>query len=112
MQQYGMAQDYTVQLAGPFGSVGASGKITRITLPASAWKNAVSPFFQTVEVAGISESGRIDLQPDKEQTAKLCSAGTALQVENNGGVATAYAIGTKPDYDLTLQVTLMEVVSA
>ena len=110
--EYGTGTGFTVQMEGPFGSVGSSGKITQITLPAENWKNAESPFFQTVEVAGISESSKIDIQPNKEQVAQFCVDGTMLHIENDGGIATAYAIGTKPGEDLKLQVTLTEVVSA
>ena len=110
--EYGTGTGFTVRMEGPFGSVGSSGKITQITLPAANWKNAESPFFQTVEVAGISEASKIDIQPNKEQAAAFCVDGTMLHIENDGGIATAYAIGTKPAEDLTLQVTLTEVVSA
>ena len=109
---YGAGTGFTVRMEGPFGSVGSSGKISTITLPTANWKNAESPFFQTVEVAGISESSKIDIQPNKEQVAQFCVDGTMLHIENDGGIATAYAIGTKPAEDLTLQVTLTEVVSA
>ena len=109
---YGAGTGFTVRMEGPFGSVGSSGKISTITLPAANWKNAESPFFQTVEVAGISESSKIDIQPNKEQVAQFCVDGTMLHIENDGGIATAYAIGTKPGEDLKLQVTLTEVVSA
>ena len=109
---YGNGSSFSVQMAGPFGSVGSSGKITTVTLPASGWKNAESPFFQVVEIAGISESSLVQIQPDKELVAKFCVDGTALHIENDSGVTTAYAIGTKPDMDLVLQVTLTEVVSA
>ena len=110
--EYGTGTGFTVRMEGPFGSVGSSGKISTITLPAANWKNAESPFFQTVEVAGISEASRIDIQPSKEQAAAFCLEGTMLHIENDGGIATAYAMGTKPGEDLTLQVTLTEVVSA
>ena len=109
---YGAGTGFTVRMEGPFGSVGSSGKISTITLPTANWKNAESPFFQTVEVAGISESSKIDIQPNKEQVAQFCVDGTMLHIENDSGIATAYAIGTKPAEDLTLQVTLTEVVSA
>ena len=109
---YGNGDNYTVQMEGPFGSVGSSGKITTVTLTAAGWKNAESPFFQTVEIAGISESSVVMILPDKEQVAKFCVDGTALHIENDSGVTTAYAIGTKPNEDLVLQVTLTEVVSA
>jgi hypothetical protein len=110
--EYGTGTGFTVRMEGPFGSVGSSGKISTITLPAANWKNAESPFFQTVEVAGISEASKIDIQPNKEQVAQFCVDGTMLHIENDGGIATAYAIGTKPAEDLVLQVTLTEVVSA
>jgi hypothetical protein len=112
MLNYGESNGLTVRMEGPFGSVGSSGKITTVTLPAANWKNAASPFFQTVEIAGISESSLVQIQPNKELVAKFCVDGTALHIENDSGVTTAYAIGTKPDMDLVLQVTLTEVVSA
>lgn len=108
---YGGANSYSVRMAGPYGSVTSSAKITDITLPATGWKNAVSPFFQIVEVPGISENSMIEIQANKEQVAQLCIDGTAIYIENNNGVATAYAIGTKPEYDLVLQATVKEVVS-
>lgn len=110
-QDYGNSNGITVQLAGPFGSVGSSGRITQINLPASNWKNAASPYFQTVSVDGISESSMVNIQATKEQIAKLCEDGTAIYIENDSGVATAYAIGTKPTQDYVLQATLTEVVS-
>jgi hypothetical protein len=112
MLNYGASNGLVVRMEGPFGSVGSSGKITTVTLPAANWKNAESPFFQVVEIAGISESSLVQIQPDKELVAKFCVDGTALHIENDSGVTTAYAIGTKPNEDLVLQVTLTEVVSA
>lgn len=110
--EYGTGTDFAVQMEGPFGSVGSSGKIATITLPAANWKNGESPYFQTVEVAGISEASLVEIQATKKQIAAFCTDGTAIHIENDGGTATAYAIGTKPAEDLTLQVTLTEVVSA
>lgn len=112
VNSYGNSTGYTVQMAGPFGSVGSSGKIAQITLPAADWKNAVSPYFQVVEVPGISESSMVEIQATKEQIQLLCENGTAIHIENDSGVATAWAIGTKPAEDLVFQVTLTEVVSA
>ena len=109
---YGNSANFTVQMGGPFGSVGSSGKIGQILMPAAGWKNAVSPYFQTVEVPGISESSKIDIQATKEQIQQLCEDGTAIHIENDRGIATAWAIGKKPEENLTFQVTLTEVVSA
>lgn len=111
-QSYGTSVGYTVQMAGPFGSVQSSGKNSIITLKPEDWKNAESPFFQVVAIEGISESSMVEIQASKEQIVKLCTDGTAIQIENDGGVATAYAIGTKPTEELVLQVILTEVVIA
>ena len=108
---YGGANSFSVQMDGPYGNISSSAKITEIILPAVGWKNAVSPFFQIVEVPGISENSMIEIQANIEQVAQLCIDGTAIHIENDGGVATAYAIGTKPEYDIALQVTVKEVVS-
>ena len=110
--EFGSGNNFTVTMEGPFGNVGSSGKITTISLPAANWKNAVSPFFQSVEVSGISESSLIEIQASKEQIEMLCENGSAIHIENENGVATAYAIGNKPAEDLVLQITLNEVVSA
>jgi hypothetical protein len=111
-QSYGTTDSYTVRMQGPFGSVESSGKITQVTLPAENWKNAESPYFQTVEIYGISESSQVQIQATIEQIERLCADGTAISIVNDAGVATAKAIGTKPTEDLIFQVTLMEVVSA
>lgn len=112
VNSYGNSAGYTVQMAGPFGSVGSSGKIGQITLNAADWKNAVSPYFQAIEVPGISESSKVDIQATKEQIQLLCENGTAIHIENDSGIATAWAIGRKPNEDMIFQVTLTEVVSA
>lgn len=110
MQQYGNAAGLTAVLEGPFGSAGSGAKLTQVHLPADSWKNAESPYFQTVEVEGISLNTMVTIQPDRDLIAALGTNGTAIQIVNDGGVTTAYAIGSKPADDLTAQVTLLEVV--
>ena len=104
-QNYGRSEGFAVQMAGPFGSISSSGKITQVALPADSWKNAESPFFQVVEIEGISVTSLVDIQASKEQMERFYIDGTMLHIENDGGTATAYAIGTKPTEDLVLQVT-------
>ena len=110
MQQYGNAAGLTAVLAGPFGSAGTSAKLTQVNLPAAGWKGAISPYFQTVEIPGISENAMVTIQPEGELIAYLGENGTALSIDNDGGITTAYAIGEKPTIDLTVQVCLLEVV--
>ena len=45
VNDYGTSSSYEVQMEGPFGSVGSSGKITQISLPAANWKNAERRIF-------------------------------------------------------------------
>ena len=110
MQQYGKAAGLTVQLAGPFGSAGTVAKLTQVNLPAAGWKGAISPYFQNVVIDGISENAMVTLQVEGELIAHLGESGTALSIDNDGGITTAYAIGEKPTIDLTVQVCLLEVV--
>lgn len=107
-QQYGAGGGITVTLAGPFGGTGAAQRLKTLTLPAAAWKGAASPYSQVTAVEGISISSRVDLLPDYQQLGRLRCILTA---ENDGGTVTVYAIGEKPEEDLTLQAALTEVVA-
>lgn len=107
-QQYGSGGGMSVRMAGPFGGSGASSKITEITLAASAWKGATSPYSQVVAVEGISVNSKVDLQPSVAQVSMLHCVLTA---ENNEGTVTVYAIGEKPTADIIMQATLTEVVA-
>ena len=107
MISYGASDNLTVQLAGPFGSAGSAVKLTAVLLPAANWKGGESPYFQTVEVEGVSVSSKVDLQPGTEKIQGV----TAFTAENEGGTVTVYALGDKPARDYTLQATLTEVVA-
>lgn len=106
MQQYGNGNTMTVQLAGPFGTGGTAVKLTEILLPASDWKGAVSPYSQEVDVGDVSMNSMVNLQLSADQILN-----TAFTAENDGGTVTVYAIGDKPDADITIQATIMEVVA-
>lgn len=108
---YGNSSMASVRLAGPFagGGGGSSARVSAVTLKAEDWKNAESPYFQNVVIDGISASSMVDIQADREHIAQLCVMGTAIHIDNDGGIATAYAIGNKPDVDMTFQVSLTEV---
>ena len=110
-QQYGASDSITVQLEGPFGSAGAVVKLTQVNLAQNAWKGAQSPYAQTAAVEGISVSSMVDVQPTNEQLDSFRQRGIALTAENDGGTVTFYAIGSKPEEDLALQVSLTEVIA-
>ena len=108
---FGTGNGMTVRLAGPYaGGGGSSAKVSAVTLGASDWKNAESPYFQEVVIDGISASGMVSIQADREQIAYLGERGIALHIDNDGGVTTAWAVGGKPDADMVLQVSITEVI--
>lgn len=106
---YGESTETSVQMEGPFGTAVAKNKMTQIHLPADGWKGAVSPYAQTVSVDGISTSSMVDLNPTHEQIEQMHSMDIALMAENISGDVTVYAIGDKPEMDMTIQATIMEV---
>ena len=106
MQQYGNGSTMTVQMEGPFGNGGTAVKLTEIVLPVSDWKGAVSPYTQVVAVEDVSVNSMVNLQLRADQILN-----TAFTAENDGGVVTVKAIGDKPESDITIQATIMEVVA-
>lgn len=108
---YGSWGKLTAQMAGPFGGSGTTVKLAEITLLAADWKGAVSPYSQVAAVEGVSVNSIVDLQLSVEQVGTFYEKGIALSAENDGGVITVHAIGSKPTEDCTIQATIMEVVA-
>lgn len=106
---YGQGSSISVMMAGPFNGGGTTGKLTSITLPAAGWKGGESPYYQPVTVDGISVNSLIELQAEVSQLDLL--ACTALTVVNDAGAVTVYAVGDKPEVDITVQATILEVVA-
>ena len=84
-------------------------RIATITLTSAGWTGNAEPYAQTVNIATVTASSKIDLQPTAQQIVLLQNAETSLMVENSGGVVTCYAIGNKPTVDYTMQVLIQEV---
>ena len=81
-----------------------------VSLPLS-WSGA-GPYTQTVTVTGatVTSNSMISLQPTAAQLTQLLADGvTALTVENNAGVLTAYALGAEPTTAMTIACTVTEV---
>ena len=100
-----------VTLEGPFGNGTNAIRITQFTAPASGWKGGESPYFQTVEVPGVSAGSKVDIQLTAEQMQQLHGMNIAFTTENDGGTVTLWAIGDKPLEDMTFLATLTEVVA-
>ncbi len=76
------------------------------------WSGTEPDFTQTVSIAGLKATSKIDLQPDAVAIQQLISDGvTALYIENNNGTCTAHAIGAKTTKPITVQATIEEVTA-
>lgn len=110
--QYGKGGNLKVKMAGPFaGFGGTAAKLTSITLPAANWKGGESPYYQVVDVEGVSVNSMVNLQPSVEQLEIFHGKDIAFTTENDGGVVTVFAIGDKPKNDYTIQATIVEVIA-
>lgn len=108
-QDYGAGGPISVSMAGPFGGGGGSAaKLTELTLPAANWKNGESPYYQVVNVEGVSVNSKVDLQLSVET---FHNKAIALTAENEAGVVTVYAIGDRPTDDIIVQATITEVIA-
>lgn len=84
-------------------------RVATISLPANAWTGSSEPYSQVVNIATVTTSSKIDLQPSAQQIVDLQNAETSLMIGNDGGVVTCYAIGNKPTVSYTMQVLIQEV---
>lgn len=84
-------------------------KITTVTLFADRWEGSASPYSQVVDISGVTENSKIDLNPTVEQLDIFHNKDIAFVVENDNGITTVYCIGQKPTNDYTMQATITEV---
>lgn len=84
-------------------------RIGYVTLLANKWVGTASPYSQVVTIDGVTEKSQVDLTPSVDQLDIFHQKDLAFVTENEGGVVTVYAIGQKPMYDYTIQVTITEV---
>ena len=84
-------------------------KMTNITLSAANWAGDANPWSQVVTVNGTTAHSKIDLQPTAMQIVDMQNNDIAFMAENNDGVVTVYAIGSKPTADYTMQALITEV---
>ena len=90
-------------------SVGASGRVSSVTLKASKWVGDSSLYSQVVAIDGTTENSKVDLNPTVEQLSIFHNKDIAFVTENDGGIITVFCLGQKPTNDYTMQVTITEV---
>ncbi|MBQ5866347.1 MAG: hypothetical protein IIW56_06675 [Oscillospiraceae bacterium] len=114
MTEYGSGGDLTVIMEGPFsGSGGSESKISTISAPAENWKGGTSPYSQVVAVEGVSVNTKVEIQLSVEQIQMFRDKGydISFTIENEDGIVTLFAIGSKPDMDCEFQVALSGVIA-
>lgn len=84
-------------------------RLATVSLPKANWAGSSSPYSQTVTIATVTSSTKIDLQPTAAQIVQLQNDDIALMAENSGDTVTIYSFGGKPSSNMTMQVLLTEV---
>lgn len=83
-------------------------KMKGIVIPLSAW-DGDGPYTQTLEIDGITSNSKIDMQADASTIAELVKGEFSVTIKNDNGTVTAYAVGKKPEFDISLQIVITEV---
>ena len=73
--------------------------INTITLASDNWVGDVSPYSQVVEIPGVTDHSKVDLQPSAEQLTIFYEKDLSFVTENEDGVVTVFCIGQKPAND-------------
>ncbi len=96
---------------GDSGDSTASVAISYIDLLAANWQGDGNLYSQEVNIAGVTEYSKVDLNPSVEQLAIFHEKDITFVSENEDGVVTIYCIGQKPIADYSMQVTITEVTT-
>ena len=82
---------------------------TSVTLASANWSGN-GPYTQSVTISGVLSNSKVDIQPNATAIQQMIDDGcAAIYIENTSGTLTAYAIGSAPTANLTVQVTITEV---
>ena len=98
-----------IQIIGGLGASKNNIRIANVNLLAANWVGDENPYFQVVEIDGVTPYSQIDLTPDVSQLVIFYEKDLTFVTENEDGIVTVYAIGQKPTNDYTVQVTITEV---
>lgn len=94
---------------GSGGSGGVMPKMTTVTMLANSWIGSGNMYSQTVDCNGVNVNSKLDLQPTPQQIVTLQDAEISIMLTNTNGIVTAWSIGGKPSYDMTMDVLITEV---
>lgn len=84
-------------------------KVTTITLT-GVWNGSASPYYKDVDLSCVTETSLVTLQPTPTQLADWQDNGLAFTTLSGNGTVRIYCAGGLPTGDITIQVTVQEVV--
>jgi hypothetical protein len=84
-------------------------RVAEVELISANWVGDTSPYYQIVNILGVTQYTQVDLTPSVEQLLVFHEKDLTFVTENEGGVVTVFAIGQKPENDYVIQVTMKEV---
>jgi hypothetical protein len=102
-------QTKKIQILGSLFPAVPTVRIAEIDLLSANWVGEESPYYQVVDIEGVTEYSQVDLTPSIEQLVVFYQKDLGFVTENEDGVVTVYAIGQKPENDYKIQVTITEV---
>ena len=87
-------------------------KTVQISLLGSKWeKIGDNHYAQIINIEGITQYSKVDLQPTTEQLAIFYEKDVSFVAENDDGIITIYCIGQNPINDYIIQATITETTN-
>lgn len=83
-------------------------KTKMVVVPFESWEGE-GPYTQTLIIDEIAVNSKIDVQADANTISELVKGEFSVTIKNDNGVAIAYAVGKKPQFDMSLQIVITEV---
>jgi len=84
-------------------------KMKTVLMPYESWQGE-GPYTQELMIDGITANSKIDMQADAATISLIVSGEFSVTIKNDNGSVTAYAVGKKPEFDLSLQLIITEVI--
>lgn len=85
-------------------------KATTVSLPVASWQGESSPYYQDITSSYVTETSKVDIQPTIDQLVKWQNDGLAFNTLSANGSFRVYVSDFKPTEDMSVQVTIQEVL--
>lgn len=85
-------------------------KITTITLSENNWVFSANYYYQEVALGCCTPTSKVDLQPTYSQLATWQDDGLAFTTQSRDGIVRVWAIPDAPREDITVQVSVQEIM--